>query len=315
MNLASIVISTRNRKEELARAVSSALRQKGNVEVLVMDDGSTDGTCEMLERRFPRVLRHRTERNLGYIEQRNRGADLARGDIIISLDDDAEFSDDTTVGQAMADFDNPFVGAVAMPYVDVKYGPAVIQRAPSDDTAWVTSEYRGTAHALRRDIFVRLGGYHSYLFRQGEEADYCQRMLDAGYVVRLGRSTPIRHNESPKRDPTLIIQYAARSKILCAWYSVPVTFLPVHLAGTSAVVLCKDCRRGYRWAGIKGLLVGYCALLHELPKRQPVRWGSYRLFRSLRKKGPWRFSAVEALVAGLRASARVALAASPEQAA
>ena len=308
-DLASIVITTRNRKEQLACAITSALRQKGNVEVVVMDDGSTDGTYEMLERCFPQVVCHRTERNLGLIEQRNRAARLASGDIIISIDDDAEFGEDATVREVLADFDNPFVGAVAMPYVDVHYSSEVKQRAPSDDTTWIVSEYRGTAHAVRRELFLRLGGYHGYVYRQGEEGDYCQRMLDAGYVVRLGRSVPILHKESPKRDRTSIMQYAARNKVLWAWYNVPSIFLPVHLTATSAVVLTKDSRPGYRWASLRGLLLGSVAVLHEWSERQPVRWESYRLFRSLRKTGPLPFSAVEAVVARFRASVRVPLAA------
>ena len=266
-----------------------------------------------LEHRFPRVLRHRSEQNLGLIEQRNRAASLARGRVIISLDDDAEFSDDTTARQVMTEFDNPFVGAVAMPYVDVKYGPEVKQKAPSDDAVWITSEYRGTAHAVRREVFLRTGGYHGYLFMQGEEGDYCQRMLDAGYVVRLGRSAPILHMESPKRDLTAIIRYQARVKILFAWYCGPGFFLPVHLAGASAMVLCRDSRPCYRWASLSGLLLGYHAIVHEWSKRQPVRWESYRLFRSLRKTGPRRLSTVKAVVANLRGSARVTLAADTER--
>jgi GT2 family glycosyltransferase len=274
-----------------------------------MDDGSTDGTFEMLERRFPKVLRHRSDRNLGLIEQRNRTAKLARGDIMVSIDDDVEFVDDATVRDLLPEFDNPFVGAVAVPCVDVKYGPDVVQKAPSGDTMWITSEYRGGACALRRRLFLRLGGYHGYLFRQGEEADYCQRMLDAGHVVRLGRSAPILHNESPKRDRTSIHQYAARSKVLYAWYNVPGIFLLPHLAATSAAVVSRDSRRGYRWAGLKGLFLGYSAILHEWAERRPVRWESYRLFRSLRKSGPCRFPEVEGAVAHLRSSARMVLSA------
>ena len=307
--LVSIVITSRDRKEELACAVSSAIKQRGNIEVLVMDDGSTDGTYEMLERCFPQVVRHRTETHLGYIEQRNRAAKLASGDIIISIDDDAEFGEETTVSKLLMDFDNASIGAVAMPYVDVHYGSEVKQRAPSEGTMWIISEYRGTAHAVRRDLFLRLGGYRGYLFRQGEEGDYCQRMLDAGYVVRLGRTPPILHKESPKRDRRSIMQYGARNKVLWAWYNVPSIFLPVHLTATSAVVLTKDSRPGYRWASLRGLLLGSVAVLHEWSERQPVRWESYRLFRSLRKTGPLPFSAVEAVVARFRASVRVPLAA------
>ena len=45
---ASVVIATRNRKNELRRAIASVVRQTDPVEVIVIDDGSTDGTSEMV---------------------------------------------------------------------------------------------------------------------------------------------------------------------------------------------------------------------------------------------------------------------------
>ena len=52
---ATIVIVTKNRKEELRDAVLSALNQVGRLEILVIDDGSTDGTSEMIRAEFPTV--------------------------------------------------------------------------------------------------------------------------------------------------------------------------------------------------------------------------------------------------------------------
>ncbi len=75
-----------------------------------------------------------------------------------------------------------------------------MQSPPNTSGTWITDTFIGTAHALRRDIFLKLGGYRDHLVHQGEESDFCIRMLDAGYLVRLGRSDPINHWESPKRD-------------------------------------------------------------------------------------------------------------------
>src|SRR5439155_24108910 len=99
--------------------------------------------------------------------------------IVVSIDDDAAFSSSRTLERTLQEFDHPRIGAVAIPYVDVLQSDAVQHRAPGDEGVYVGPQFRGTAHALRRDLFLRLGGYREMLFHQTEEGDYCLRMLDA----------------------------------------------------------------------------------------------------------------------------------------
>ena len=119
---ASVIIATRNRKEELQIALSSALGQTVRPEVVVIDDGSTDGTAHNVRANFPSVRLERSETSQGYIVQRNRGAHLAKGRILFSIDDDAEFSTPRIVEQTLRDFDDPRIGAVAIPYLEAEKG-------------------------------------------------------------------------------------------------------------------------------------------------------------------------------------------------
>src|SRR5215212_8428605 len=121
---ATILITTKNRKDELLGAVRSALLQTAAVEVLVVDDGSTDGTAQMMAENFPpathpNVKFHRFEESGGYIGRRNQGAQLAAAPYVFSIDDDAAFSTPNIVEQTLADFDHPRIGAVAIPYINV----------------------------------------------------------------------------------------------------------------------------------------------------------------------------------------------------
>jgi len=86
----SIVIPTHNRRELLLRTVRTALAQHAvAVEVLVVDDGSTDGTADAVRALGdPRVCVHRHERPVRVAAARNSGAGLARGAWIAFLDDD-----------------------------------------------------------------------------------------------------------------------------------------------------------------------------------------------------------------------------------
>lgn len=294
---ATVVITTKNRKDELRVAVQSALDQSAHPEVLVIDDGSTDGTADMVRSEFPQVRFDRVEQSLGLIVQRNRGANLASGDVIFSIDDDAAFTTPNVVQQTLSDFDHPRIGAVAIPFINVNKEKVLHQRAPSDDGIHLANDFIGTAHALRRDLFLKLGGYREYLFHQGEERDYCIRMLDAGFVVRFGRSDPIHHFESPRRDFRRMDLYGRRNDVLFAWHNVPLASLLSHLLGTTARGVVFGFKVARPWRMIHGLVNGWAAIINQFNQRRPVRQQTYELSRRL-KGGAVRLEDVAELSAG-----------------
>jgi glycosyltransferase involved in cell wall biosynthesis len=84
----SVIIPVFNRAWCLAETLQSVLDQTfKNFEVIVVDDGSTDGTSALL-RQFPQVRVHRWEDNRGVSAARNRGIEMARGEWICFLDSD-----------------------------------------------------------------------------------------------------------------------------------------------------------------------------------------------------------------------------------
>jgi glycosyltransferase involved in cell wall biosynthesis len=86
----SVVIPTRNRVHLVCEAIESALNQRsGQVEVIVVDDGSTDGTADVLARSFAsRIHLVRLPIRRGAGAARNAGVRLARGEFVAFLDDD-----------------------------------------------------------------------------------------------------------------------------------------------------------------------------------------------------------------------------------
>src|SRR5262249_35152284 len=114
----SVIIATKDRKDDLHRAITSAIRQTEPVEIFVLDDGSTDGTSDMVRSEFPKVRLEQTSKSLGYVSQRNRAALLCSAEFIFSIDDDAEFSTAHVVKQTLDSFSHPRVAAIAVPYIE-----------------------------------------------------------------------------------------------------------------------------------------------------------------------------------------------------
>ena len=124
----SIAICTKDRRDELRAALTSAFEQDGDVEVLVYDDGSSDGTSDLVKADFPDARLWRGETSIGPTGGRNKLFGEARAPIVISLDDDAVFQSPIVVRETLRDFGHPRVGSVAIPMIDRPRGQVLHPR-------------------------------------------------------------------------------------------------------------------------------------------------------------------------------------------
>jgi GT2 family glycosyltransferase len=94
--LVTILIITWNRKKDILEAVKSIYEQANqNFEIIVVDNGSNDGTVGTLRHAYPDVKIVSLDRNMGVSVGRNAGIAIAQGDIIFCLDSDASLGCDT----------------------------------------------------------------------------------------------------------------------------------------------------------------------------------------------------------------------------
>jgi len=297
---ASVVIPTRDRTEELRKLLRSALAQTIPVEILVMDDGTSDATAEMIHNEFPEVRYHRLASSRGPAYQRNRGIELASNDLVFPIDDDVLFNSPRTVEQTLPEFGHPRVGAVGIPFINVRQDQTVRQRPPEAKAIYVTHAFVGAAHAVRRDLFLKLGGFREHFFYMGEEGDFCIRMLSQGYVVRLGCADPIHHLESRRRNLSRAGFSGRRNDILFVWHNVPFRQLPIHLIGTTVNGIRSALSQGCFWSMLRGTWNGYVGCWKHRHEREEVSASIYQLYRRLKKEGPARLKDVEPLLAPLR---------------
>lgn len=294
--VATVIIPTKNRRELLLRAIASALAQTIPVEVLVMDDAGTDGSGDAVRAAFPQVSVHRSQASRGPTWQRNEGARLAEAPFLVTLDDDCELVSPRSLERGLAEFDHPRVAAVTLPFINIYQGDAVHSRAPGPGR-WVTLIYLGGMVMFRREVYLRVGGYRCEYFIQVEEPDLALRLLELGYVVRLGTADPIHHHESTSRDSAGRYVMGARNHILFAWFNAPWPQLALFLPVTTGRLLLSGFQLGQPRLVSKGIVRGWLDGPLSRQGRRPVANWAHRLGRRLKRSGCLPFEEVERVLA------------------
>jgi GT2 family glycosyltransferase len=111
----SIIILTWNTRDYLDKCLRSILKYTEDIsfEIIVVDNGSDDGTEMMIRENFPDVVVIRNHKNLG-TAQRNRGLEAARGEYVCFVDSDVEILEPNTFSELIGFLkQNPNVGLVA----------------------------------------------------------------------------------------------------------------------------------------------------------------------------------------------------------
>ena len=170
--LVSVIIPTYNRKEYVVKAVDSAKGQTyGNVEIVVIDDGSTDATFETileLSKKDPRIVALKNSVNLGFVATLNVGVKASRGKYIARLDDDDVWLDPKKLEKQVAFMEkNPeyvLVGGGVIK-IDSRGKEIVRFSLPESDqdikkTLLVSNVFAHSAVLYKKESWVQAGGYN-----------------------------------------------------------------------------------------------------------------------------------------------------------
>ena len=167
--LFSILISTKNRKDNLFYTLNSLFNKikSNNFEVVVFDDGSTDGTSEMLKEHFPKVIIQKNKKSRGYIFCRNSMLNDSIADFAISLDDDANFLTDNPFEIIESFFSqNPKCGLIATRIYWDKNEP--IDKSSLEKKVQVKS-FVGCGHVWRMKAWQEIPNYPEWFEFYGGE--------------------------------------------------------------------------------------------------------------------------------------------------
>jgi len=285
--LISVLVVTWNRREELGRCLQSVRGQTyKNIEVVVVDNASTDGTSAMITTDFPEVRLVRSARNLGCPSGRNLGFAFCEGEYIYMLDDDGWLKQDALEIAARQMRDNPRIGVVMSRIHEVENGCTVRQRPHGIEQPCYQASFSGGCSLIRNRVIQMVGMFPENFFRQGEEHDLALRMLEAGYYCFAEPRSIMFHAPSASgRNNLAIAFYNLRNSNrtgIRLWPFPWCVLRPIvslgHAIRLSIQLGCIELP----WRVLQAFVRDLFGLLDE---RKPVSVGTFATFRRLQKLG------------------------------
>ncbi|MCH7227667.1 glycosyltransferase [Haloferula sp. A504] len=303
----SVIVCCRDGRDRIGACLRSLESLRGPAaEIIVVDDGSGDGTADFVEREFPDVRLIRLEA-AGLSAARNAGAGAATGEVVAFTDDDCEADPDWLVELARVFGEGwDAVGGPNLPPAPRDLAGAVVTAAPGA-ASHVMLDDREAEHvpgcniAVRRSAYFQVGGFDPAFRTAGDDVDFCWRLRDAGMRIGFAPNAFVWHHRrtSPTGYLRQQIGYGRAERLLrnkhpdrfspsgdAMWRGVIYSGAPVRAEGEPII-----------YHGPMGL-AGYQGLVTRMQPLRPLdsRFDSFR--------GRWLLRIVTWLAPRLRSRAR-----------
>lgn len=274
-----VIITTRNRKEDLHRtcAVLAAMQPPPD-EVIICADGCTDGTVEFVREAHPGFRLLINDTACGSIASRDKMMRASDCDLLLSLDDDSYPMEIDFFAKLPGLFvRRPQLAVAAFPQHSDEF-PETLTLVDFGPPQFVGS-FSNAGAAIRRSVFLELGGYPAYFRHAYEEPDFALRCVAAGFEVRFEPSLHIRHHfTAVQRNEMRVHQSHARNELWSVLMRCPFP----HLIPVIGFRLCRQfayaCKRGWRWALAepRWWIACLAGVFRATAQRKPLPWAVYR---------------------------------------
>lgn len=221
----SVIIVNYNTKSLLRDCINSVIYQTKDIsfEIIVSDNGSSDGSIEMLKSEFPKVIVLDNKDNLGFGKANNRGAEISNGKYLFLLNSDtillnnaikefydyAEKNEKLLLGSYLYDRDHKitvsygrFASRLTMlkRIIYVKFPFVLKFRLKAKPLTIIPIEKDidyicGADLFVEKKVFEELKGFDENIFMYCEDEDLCLRALKKNYKCRVITTPKIIHLE------------------------------------------------------------------------------------------------------------------------
>ncbi|MEO5358097.1 MAG: glycosyltransferase family 2 protein [Nitrospirae bacterium YQR-1] len=276
-HLVSAVMVSYNRKEDVREGLLRLLNQKyPALEIIVVENGSTDGTAEMVQREFRTVRLINLQENTG-VSAYNVGFKHSAGKYILILDDDS-FPEEGAIEKMVEKFEqDPLLGVAAFDVRDYynyrETTGKVDDKTEKEETLsnnYIMS-FNGAGAGLRKEIIDAIGGYPEEFFLYFNETDLALRVWNLGFKVKFFPDLVSYHKNSPSnRESTRAPFYYTRNLFWVLWKNYPQTLMWKNTFKLIYHCLYYSIEQG-TGVYLKSFVDAVGGLRYILKKRMPVK--------------------------------------------
>ncbi|MBI1347042.1 glycosyltransferase [bacterium] len=221
----SAIIPTRGRIQHLLRAIDSVRRQAGvnPIELIVIDDASDPPLPDLPK--DVNVIHFQDA--VGACKARNAGAAVARGELLLFLDDDAELETDAIAARSLQWFESrPQLAAIGYRQLTTTGDIHYMQPCQSEVPA-LSGLFFSYGCMLRRDVYESVNGFNELFEYYYEENELSLKIYVAGFEILYDPELLVRHHQdSLHRNHEHILRVNTRNAIISYLQHYPILLCP-----------------------------------------------------------------------------------------
>lgn len=266
----SILITTKNRLEELKYTLKKTnhLINREDVECIVCDDGSIDGTSVFLEKEYPNIILIKNKSSKGLIYSRNRLLAMANSKYAISLDDDAHFITKNPLEIIEEYFtNNQNCGVIAC---RIFWGKELPNNLIFNEKSVQVKGFVGCGHIWNLKSWIDIPNYPEWFEFYGEEEFVSFELFKKGWGIEYVPQLFVQHRVEVKaRKNEADYTWRLRRSLRSGWYIYflfyPLYLVPKRFLYSLYMQLKLKVLKGDIKAGI-AILLAILDLLINLPR-------------------------------------------------
>ncbi len=254
----TVVMITHNRREQLLETLGQMTALPDAAPIVVVDNASTDGSADAVERRYPEVRLIRAQRNLGAVG-RNVAVREVTTPYVVFCDDDTRWQPGSLTRAADQLDRHPGLGVVTgrcLVEPELTEDPITpeLRHSPVPGPDWLPGPallgVMAGLSAVRVCAFTEVGGFSSRMWLGGEEELFALDLAARGWWMCWDERMVIHHAPSAVRDPRRRRQLGIRNTLWTLWSRRPVRSA---LRRTGTVLRSAPCDRATVGAVVEAL--------------------------------------------------------------